>query len=245
MLRKPRLFLLGALPALLTSLLFLAAFITLAVNVLDLVAWATPFTEGWEEVWRELLRGALAVALLAGAILVMVVAFTTVTLAVGSPIYDKIGELVEKELGGAPEGPEESLPASVMRSIRQSVAIVLVSLTVTVVAFLIGLIPLVGWLVGPVLTALMGGWLLGIELTTDAFDRRGLLRVRDRRHYMAARRLRVLGFAIPTYFLLAVPFVAVAVFPAAAAGGTILARELSPATPSTPTERPPQPPPGA
>lgn len=243
-LRKPRLFLLGALPALITSLLFLAAFITLAVNVLDLVAWATPFAEGWEEVWRELLRGALAVALLAGAILVMVVAFTTVTLAVGSPIYDKIGELVEEELGGAPEAPEESLFASVMRSIRQSVAIVVVSLTVTVVAFLLGLIPLVGWIMGPVLTALMGGWLLGIELTTDAFDRRGLLRVRDRRRSMAARRLRVLGFAIPTYFLLAVPFVAVAVFPAAAAGGTILARELSPADPSAPTERPPQPPPG-
>lgn len=235
--RRPRLFLLGALPALITSLLFLAAFLVLAFNVLDLVAWATPFAEGWGEVWRELLRGALAVVSLAGAVLIMVVAFTTVTLELGAPIYDKIGELVEEELGGAPEAPEESLVASLVRSIRQSVAIVAVSLTVTVAAFLLGLVPFVGWIAGPVLTALMGGWLMGIELTSDAFDRRGLLRVRDRRRFMAARRLRVLGFAIPAYFLLAVPFVAVAVFPAAAAGGTILARELCPEPPSA--EQPP------
>ncbi|GAA1081921.1 EI24 domain-containing protein [Nocardiopsis metallicus] len=230
-LRRPRLFLLGALPALVTSLLFLAALITLAVNVTGLVAWATPFAEDWESAWRGLVRGALSLALLAGAVLVMVVAFTTVTLALGSPIYDKIAELVEEELGGAPQAPDEALLASVTRSARQSVGVVLVSLTVTVSAFLLGLVPVVGWMVAPVLTAVAGGWLLGIELTASAFDRRGLLRVRDRRHLMGARRWRVLGFAVPTYFLLAIPFVAVAVFPAATAGGTILARELLPEDP--------------
>ena len=224
-LRKPRLFLLGALPALITSLLFLAALITLAVNLVDLVAWATPFADDWDNAWQGLLRGAVSVALLAGAVLVMVVAFTTVTLGLGAPIYDKIAELVEQELGGAPEAPDEALLSSVTRSVRQSLGIVLVSLTVTVGAFLLGLIPLIGWLVGPVLTAVMGGWLLGIELTASAFDRRGLLRIRDRRHYMGTRRLRTLGFAIPTYFLLAIPFVAVAVFPAATATKGIASRK--------------------
>ncbi len=240
-LRKPRLFLLGALPALITSLLFLAALITLAVNLVDLVAWATPFADDWDNAWQGLLRGAVSVALLAGAVLVMVVAFTTVTLGLGAPIYDKIAELVEQELGGVPEAPDEALLSSVTRSVRQSLGIVLISLTVTVGAFLLGLIPLVGWMVGPVLTAVMGGWLLGIELTASAFDRRGLLRIRDRRHLMGTRRWRVLGFAIPTYFLLAIPFVAVAVFPAATAGGTILARELLPEAPQAP-QSPPTPP---
>lgn len=235
-LRKPRLFLLGALPALITSLLFLAALITLAVNITGLVAWATPFAEDWESAWRGLVRGALSLALLAGAVLVMVVAFTTVTLALGSPIYDKIAELVEQELGGAPEAADEALLASVTRSVRQSTGVVLVSLTVTVSAFLLGLVPVVGWMVAPVLTAVAGGWLLGIELTASAFDRRGLLRVRDRRHFMGTRRWRVLGFAVPTYFLLAIPFVAVAVFPAATAGGTILARELLPENPQGPQD---------
>src|SRR5699024_11594153 len=117
-LRKPRLFLLGALPALITSLLFLAAFVALLLNLLELVAWVTPFAEGWRGVWRELLRGALAVVLPASAILVMVVAFTTVTLALGSPIYDKIDDLGEEELGSEPEAAHETLRAPVVRSPR-------------------------------------------------------------------------------------------------------------------------------
>ncbi|GAB3718098.1 EI24 domain-containing protein [Nocardiopsis nanhaiensis] len=242
-LRRPRLFFLGALPALITSLLFLAAFVVLVMNVTDLVAWATPFAEGWDGIWLGLFRGALAVVAAAAAVLVMVVAFTTVTLALGSPIYDKIAERVEEELGDAPEEADEALLSSVTRSVRQSLGIVLVSLTVTVGAFLFGFVPFVGWLVAPVLTAVAGGWLMGIELTSSAFERRGLMRIRDRRHYMRKRRLRVLGFAIPTYFLLAIPFVAVAVFPAAAAGGTVLARELLPAAPQAPqgTQAPPNP----
>src|SRR5699024_2676129 len=148
-------------------------------------------------------------------------------------IYDKIDELVEEELGGVPEAAHESFPASVVRSGRQSVTIVVGSLVVTVRGFLLGLVHFVASRVGTVVTALAGGWRLGFELTTNAFDRRGLLRIRDRHRFMAGRKLRVLGFAVPTYFLLAVPFVAVVVFPAAAAGGTILTRELCPGPPST------------
>lgn len=239
-LRRPRLFFLGALPALITSLLFLAALVTLLLNLEDLVAWATPFAADWGTTWRGLLRGALALGLLVGSILVMVVAFSTVTLTLGSPIYDKIAEMVEEEMGGAPEAAEESLAASIIRSTRQAVGMVLFSLVVTVGAFLLGLIPLMGWVLGPVLTAVMGGWLLGIELTASAFDRRGLMRVRDRRHFMGRHRWRVLGFSIPTYFLLAIPFVAVAVFPAATAGGTILARELLPERPEVPEPEQPE-----
>lgn len=242
--RRPRLFLLGALPALITSLLFLAALVTLILNMEDLVAWATPFAAGWDSPWRGLVRGSLALGVLVGSILVMVVAFTTVTLTLGAPIYDKIAEMVEEEMGGAPEAFEEPLIASIIRATRQAVALVLVSLVVTLCAFLLGLIPVVGWVLGPVLTAVMGGWLLCIELVAGAFDRRGLLRLRDRRHHMGGRRWRVLGFSIPTYFLLAVPFVAVVVFPAATAGGTILARELLPEqspSPQTPDPQTPDP----
>ncbi len=243
--RRPRLFFLGALPALITSLLFLAALITLILNLEDLVAWATPFATEWDSTWRGLVRGSLALGMLVGSVLVMVVAFTTVTLTLGAPIYDRISEMVEEEMGGVPEAPEEPLLASIARATRQSIAMVLVSLVVTVGAFLLGLIPVLGWMMGPVLTAVMGGWLLGIELTASAFDRRGLLRVRDRRRFMGRHRWRVLGFAIPTYFLLAVPFVAVAVFPAATAGGTILARELLPGQRPDPRPQAPGTPPAS
>ncbi|GAB2498443.1 EI24 domain-containing protein [Nocardiopsis aegyptia] len=241
LLRKPRLFLLGAVPPLITSLLFLALFVALVLNVEDFATWATPFSEGWDPVWRGLVRGAVAVGTVVGSVLLMVVTFTTITLTLGSPIYDKIGELVEKELGNAPEPHEEPLAASIARAIRQSLVIVFASLLVTVVVFAIGFVPLAGQVVGAVLAAVLGGWLLGIELVGGAFDRRAMLRLRDRQRFLRTRRLRTLGFSVPTYFLLAIPFVAVAVFPAAAAGGTILARQLFDANPELmPAPRPPQ-----
>jgi CysZ protein len=36
----------------------------------------------------------------------------------------------------------------------------------------------------------------------------------------------VLGFAMPTFLLMAIPFASVVVFPVATAGGTLLARQL-------------------
>ncbi|MGW9347067.1 EI24 domain-containing protein [Nocardiopsis flavescens] len=226
LLRRPRLFLLGALPALITSLLFLALFVVLVMNLTDLTAWATPFADGWDEVWRNLVRGAVAVGALAGTILLMVVSFTTLTLALGAPIYDKITDLVEQELGNPPADSDESLWSSMGRAVRQSLVIILASLLVTVLVFFIGFIPVAGAVIGAVLAAVLGGWLLGIELVAGSFDRRGYLTIKERRRSMGTRRLRVLGFTVPTYLLLAIPFVAVVVFPAATAGGTILARQL-------------------
>ena len=55
--------------------------------------------------------------------------------------------------------------------------------------------------------------MLGIELVGAPFERRGLLRLADRRAAMRVRRLRVLGFAVPTFLLLAIPFAGVVVFP--------------------------------
>ena len=43
---------------------------------------------------------------------------------------------------------------------------------------------------------------------------------------MQRRRWRVLGFSVPCFLLLAIPFVAVVVFPVATAGGVFLTREL-------------------
>ncbi len=227
-LRRPKLFLLGALPPLVTSVLFLAALIALLVNIDDIAAWMTPFADGWAPEWSTALRVALGLAVVAGSVLVMVVGFTGITLALGAPLYDKIAEEVEHELGDAPPEADEPFAASIARGIRQSLTLVLISVAVTVLLFLAGFLPLVGQTLVPVVAVLVGGWLLGTELVGAAFDRRGMRRLCDRRRHMATRRVRTLGFAVPCYLLLAIPFVAVAVFPAAAAGGTILARQLLP-----------------
>ncbi|MFC3995193.1 EI24 domain-containing protein [Nocardiopsis sediminis] len=228
--RRPKLFFLGAIPPLITSILFLVAFIALVVNIESIVAWMTPFADGWSDGWATTLRVATGIVLVAATVLIMVVGFTGLTLALGFPLYDKIAEEVEYELGDAPPELDDPIAASIARAVRQSLTIILITAVVTLPMFIAGFIPVVGQTIVPVISAIFGGWMLTIELVGAAFDRRGLRKLRERRWYMGRRRMLVLGFSVPAYLLLAIPFVAVVVFPAATAGGTILARRLLPAS---------------
>ncbi|MDA8372016.1 MAG: EI24 domain-containing protein [Nocardiopsaceae bacterium] len=238
--RRPKLFLLGAIPPFITSVLFVVAFVLLLMNIDSLVAWMTPFADGWSTGWSATLRIALGIVVVAGAVLIMVVGFTGLTLAFGFPLYDKIAEEVEYELGDVPPELEDKITASMLRAVRQSLMLILITAVVTIPMFFAGFIPVVGQTVVPVVSAVFGGWMLCMELVGAAFDRRGLRTLKDRRRYMGTRRMLVLGFSVPSYLLLAVPFVAVVVFPAATAGGTILARRLlPPAPPQAPEAAPP------
>ena len=226
---RRQLFLLGALPPLITSVFFLALLITLIGNLHTLIPFLASFSDGWLSGLHLTMEIAVGIALVGGSILIMVLVFTSITLLIGAPAYDKLAELAENELGNAPaEAANRPVLRSVARSIRQSLALVAVSLLGTVVFALLGFVPILGQTLVPVLSAIFGSWLLCIELLSPAFERRGLLRIADRRAAMGRHRLRTLGFAIPTFLLLAIPFVSVLVFPAATAGGTILARELLP-----------------
>ncbi|GAA4937747.1 EI24 domain-containing protein [Streptomonospora halophila] len=243
--RNPRLFMLGMIPPLATSLLFVAALAALLLNIDDLTAWLTPFADGWSSGMQTTLRVAAGVMLVAGAVLIMVVAFTGLTLALGFPLYDKIAEMVDDDLGDAPADSDEPVVRSVIRAVRQSLGLISVSALVAIPLFASGFIPVVGQTVVPVVAAFFGGWMLTIELLGAAFDRRGMRRIKDRRGAMKQRRMLVFGFGIPSYLLLAIPFLAVVVFPAATAGGTILARRLLPSSPPQAPAAPGQLPPDA
>ncbi|HZA04390.1 MAG TPA: EI24 domain-containing protein [Propionibacteriaceae bacterium] len=68
--------------------------------------------------------------------------------------------------------------------------------------------------------ALIGGLVLVMVISFT------VLTLAERRAAMRKHRARVLGFAVPTFLLLAIPFVGVLVFPIATAAGTLLARQL-------------------
>jgi CysZ protein len=216
-------FLLGSIPPAITSVIFTGLLIALITQLEPIVEWLTPFADGWTR-GRPHRSGAQG-AVVAGAVLIMVISFTTLTLALGSPLYDKLSASVEREFGDVPE-LNESVARGLARALRQAFALISVAIIGALMLFAIGFVPVVGQTVVPVLSAIFGGWMLGIELVGAPFERRGLLRLADRRAAMRARRLRVLGFAVPTLLLLAIPFVGVVVFPVATAGGTLLARQL-------------------
>lgn len=223
--QRPRLFLLGAIPPLITSVIFTGLLIALITELDPAVEWLTPFADGWARGLATALRVLVGSALVGGAVLVMVISFTTLTLALGSPLYDKLSESVEQEFGDVPE-LDENVVRGIFRALRQAVALIGISALGALLLFATGFIPVVGQTVVPVISAMFGGWMLGIELVGSAFDRRGLLRLADRRAAMRRRRPLVLGFAVPTFLLLAIPFAGAVVFPIATAGGTLLARQL-------------------
>ena len=223
--RRPRLFGLGAIPPAITSVIFIALLVLVILQLERIVGWLTPFADAWSSGVATTIRVLVGVAFVAGLVLIMVISFTALTLAVGSPIYDKLSASVEREFGPVPE-LDEPVTTGATRAVRQTGAMIGTSAVVALPLFAVGFIPVVGQTVVPVVSAAFGGWMLGLELIGPAFERRNRLALAERRAAMRKHRARVLGFAVPTFLLLAVPLLGVLVFPVATAAGTLLARQL-------------------
>lgn len=226
LLRRPRLFWLGALPPAITSVVFVGALVLLVGHLAGLTAALTPFADGWSSGAALTARIVVGTLLVGGTVLLMVLVFSTLTLALGSPVYDAISEAVDRAFPGAPTAVEEPVRTGVVRAVRQSVGLVLVSAAGALVLFGAGFVPVLGQVVAAVGGALFGGWMLVVELVGSPLERRGVLTLRGRRQTLARRRRRSLGLGVPSFLLLSVPFVAVVVFPVATAAGTLLARQL-------------------
>ncbi|TDB78856.1 EI24 domain-containing protein [Micromonospora sp. KC721] len=221
--RSPGLMLLGVVPALISGALFVTAFATLAYFVEDLAAWVTPFADDWPTSTRSLTRVIAALAFLGLGGLLAVVSFTAVTLVLGDPFYEKLSERVEERLGGTPGAVEVPFWASLRRSVADSLRLVGRTVLFGIPLFAAGFIPVLGQTVVPVVGALVGGWLLAVELTGAPFSRRGL-RLADRRSILRADRPATLGFGAAVFVCFLIPLGAVLVMPAAVAGATLLAR---------------------
>jgi len=219
--------------------IFTGIIIVLFTQLKPIVGWLTSFAADWSPGSLALLQVLVGVGLIAGSVLLMVLTFSTLTLALGSPIYDRISEAVDRELGGTRPPLDESVATSVQRTVRQSVALIAASLVGAGALLLLGLIPVVGQIAGALGSASFGGWMLCLELVGSPLERRHILTIADRRAVLRRRRFRTLGLGIPTFLLLSIPFVAVVLFPAATAAGTILARQLLDETtaPVQPTQR--------
>ena len=226
LLRRPRLFWLGAVPPLVTSVAFVVGLVVLVGHLPALTAALTPFAAGWSAGLADAARVVVGTLLVGGTVLLMVLVFSTLTLAIGSPVYDAISEAVDRTFPGAPPEREEPLRTGVARAVRQAVALVLVAGAGAVVFFGLGFVPVVGQVGAAVGGAVFGGWMLVVELVGSPLERRGVRTLRGRREVLARRRWRSLGLGVPLFLLLSVPFVAVVVFPVATAAGTLLARQL-------------------
>ncbi|WP_282943720.1 EI24 domain-containing protein [Cellulomonas endometrii] len=222
--RRPGAMARGLIPAAVVGAFVLAALITLVVN-LDVVGEGlTPFADGWSPGLERAAELAAQGVVLAGALVLVVVTFTALTLAVGEPFYDRIWRAVEQDVTGAV--PQE--PTGFWRGAADGLALLTRGLVAAALAGALGLVPVVGaalgWTAGVVLT----GWLLAHELTSRALLARGVDR-RGRNAVLRAHRGRTLGFGVATQLCFLVPGGAVATMPAAVVGATLLAQSVLPA----------------
>jgi CysZ protein len=238
-LRSPRLLRLGALPAVVTALLYLAALVVLARYLGDLVGLLTSFAAAWSPGARQLAEIVVGIALVAAVALVSVLTFVAVTLAVGGPFYEKLSEIVDDTVGAVPDRAGRSW----LGSVRDGLLLVGMSVLVAVPLFVAGFLPVVGQTVVPVVAALVGGRLLVLELTAPALERRGL-GLASRRRVVRSRRALGWAVGVPTYLLCLIPLVGIVAVPIGAAAATLVARELRGEPTGLPSTRPVPPPRG-
>jgi len=233
---RPRLMLLGMVPAAAVFVVLAALLLLLAFNLGTVAGWVTFFADDWSAGVRDLVRLLAALVLMVAALAGAVLSFTGITLAVGDPFYERIWRATEEMLGGpVPDGE-----LGLWRSVRDGLTLVVIGLLTAVGMVLLGTIPLLGSLAAIVVGFLLSARVLARELLGRPLEARGM-DLAGRETLFKLHRARVLGFGVSTQLFFLVPFGAVAVMPAAVAASTMLARDLLAETPppSSPTAPPP------
>jgi CysZ protein len=223
--RNPALLLLGIVPALISSLLIIAVLGTIIYFIGDVAGAVTWFADGWSAWERDSIRLIAGISIVGVGCLLAVVTFTSITLAIGGPFYEKISERVERQLGGDTSAVDLPFWSELGRGIGESARLIALSAVVGLPLFAAGFIPGIGQTVVPVIGALVGGWFLTTELVGVPFARRGL-RLKDRWRILRQHRPLAVGFGAAVFACFLIPLGAVLVMPAAVAGGTLLARRI-------------------
>lgn len=219
--RRPRTMALGLIPAAIVFGILVTLIVVLALNLDAITTLLTSFAASWDEVWRDLLRVGLALALIVGLVVLYAFAFTALTLLIGDWFYERIWRAVESDLGEFTRGPEPGFWRSNLDAARLAVRALVTGLLLAV----LGLVPVVGAALAVVLGAFLSGRLVALELTTRPLQARGMTRL-ERRAALRSHSPRVYGFGVAVHLSFLIPGGAVAVMPAAVAGATVLAKHV-------------------
>lgn len=223
--RDPGLLIAGIVPALIAAIVVLGALGVLIYFATDIAGAITPFADHWSSVPRDLIHVVAGLSLVGACALVAFVTFTSITLAIGDPFYEKIAVHVEDELGGVANTVQAPWWRSLGQGVLESIRLVAVSAVVGIPLFFAGFLPVVGQTAVPVIGALVGGWFLAVELVGAPFARRGL-RLADRRRVLRQNRPLAVGFGAAVFVCFLVPLGAIVTMPAAVAGGALLSHRV-------------------
>lgn len=187
----------------------------------DAVAWIMGFVPGWLD-WLVYVLAPLFHVL---GILFAGWLFGFLAVVLASPFLGPLSAQAEQEeFGTGPENDESALRALVGALAREGRKLGY-HLPRLLVVFLLSLVPIVN-LGAPVLWFVFGSWMLAVQFVDFAAENRGL-DFRATISTLRRDRAAAFGFGIPAALLLAVPFAALLVIPAAVCGGAVLWRRLT------------------
>lgn len=221
--QRPRLLLLGMLPALLVWLVLAGLFVVLVLHLGDVAAWLTPFADGWADLLRDVLRWGVGLAVVVAAVLLWAATFTGITLTVGDPFYERVWRGAEDLLGPVELGDGFGF----WESVRDGLKLMLVGLGIALLVLVSGFVPVVGPVLAVALGITLSGRMLARDLVENPLAARGFDKAAQRR-LLEPHRRTVHGFGMLCQACFLVPFGGVLMMPAAVAGATALVRDVLP-----------------
>lgn len=220
-----RLMALGILPGVVTALIFGGGVVMLLMRA---GAWAESITASitGDPTPNRLLVALLVVAMIGGAVLLIVYTFTAVTLLIGQPVFEHLSDRVGDALG-LPARPDAG-PwwRHTLREVRESLGLLGLGLIFGIALVAIGLVPVVGGATAFALGAIVGGRFMSLELTAYPLGRMGARTLAQRRAALRARRSLVWGFGVAAYLVCLIPLGAVLFMPALIAGAAHVVNAL-------------------
>lgn len=235
--RKPRLLLLGMLPALLAFALVGVVLTALIWKIRWLVDLVTPFADDWSAAAQTATHIVVGIALVAIVFALCVALFVSLSLALGGPIYQRIWEAVEVSVHGyIPVGASLSFALGVRTGFRQAGSFLWRSSKNFIITTALSLIPVVGSIAAIAFSQQLAIWALSFELSSRSFTAHGLSE-EDQTKNLKRNRPTVYGFGLATHLSFMIPLGAVLFMPVAIVGAAKLAHTC---LAESPTAAPPQ-----
>ena len=187
----------------------------------DVVEWTVGFVPGWLD-W---LGAMLAVLLYILGTLLAVWTFGFVAVLLSSPFLGILSARAEREAFGSGPNYQENPAGAMASALAREGRKLAYHLPRLACLFVLTLVPVIN-VAAPLLWFAFGAWMLALQFVDYASENRGL-KLDDTIALLRAHRGPAFGFGAVVVLLMAVPFAALIVIPAATCGGAMLWRRLA------------------
>ena len=182
-------------------------------------------SQRWRRGWLDWLGYVLAPLFYVFGIVAAGWMFSFLAVLLASPFLGLLSARAEREAFGTGPDCEENVGRAVVSALSREARKLAYHLPRLAGIFVLTLIPVVN-VAAPLVWLAFGAWMLAVQFVDYAAENRGR-DFGDTIALLRANRAAAFGFGVPAALLLAMPFAALVVIPAAVCGGALLWRRFS------------------